>query len=107
MKPFTHLKLKSELNVKGHSVPFNTLTVICPECVAKAMPNGEIYDKFVERYYKTKNKIYTARLRNATAGASATDASCDCSVPDGQSVGTVASGKDAATPAIEGSKTIQ
>jgi hypothetical protein len=105
-KNFTHVKLRHEHNVKGHSVPFNTLNVLCADCLMDKIVEGDLREKFTNRYFKTRNAIYTARSKaRAEAVAEASDS--DPAVQDREPISGEPVGKNGSIIVVPGSSTLQ
>ncbi len=52
-RPYTLVKAKG---VVKNGITYNTLRCICPDCLMKGLPEGEIYDSYTKRYYEAKGK---------------------------------------------------
>lgn len=105
-RTFTHVKMKASIK-SGHQAPLNELTVTCAECLLKVLPDGEIYDQFSTKYFKTKNAIYTARVSRHKALEDAATADCATPVSDRKFISEEPIGKNGSTLVVQGPATLQ
>jgi hypothetical protein len=107
-KLYTHVKLRGQVGMKGHSHPVNLLAVKCPDCVLKVLPEGEIYDKFEKGYTTIRNAVFNARKARAEKlrAQKASDASGNPAVQGGESVSPSTVGGSESTAIIPSTPTL-
>jgi hypothetical protein len=106
-KVFTHVKMKGVMGVSKNDFggPTNQIRVVCPDCLMKVLPEGEIYDRYVSKYYLAKNAIYSARKTTPPKTRKTTPG--NLAVPTGQQLSTESGKPDDRTPAIQSTQTLQ
>lgn len=69
-RPFTSVRMQGRVEKEGVR---QNMSCVCPDCLLKALPNGEIYDGYAKRYNEAKTK-YLARCNAEGTTPSSRDA---------------------------------
>lgn len=98
-RPFTVVRAKGIVD-KG--VTRNGLRCVCPDCLMKALPEGEIYDAYTKRYYEAKSK---QERRCAAEGRSMSHR--DSSLQNREQIGKGSGGTNESPIILPGPTTLQ
>src|SRR6202012_6025075 len=52
-RPYTAVRHRADVQP---SVPVNRMRCVCPDCLMKELPSGEIYDRYSKQYFEAKQK---------------------------------------------------
>jgi hypothetical protein len=69
-RPFTKITTKGEFTPGVAAPPMNVVNVVCPDCLMKALPEGEIYDSYCKKYYEAKGKEVSRSALNRHSSVS-------------------------------------
>ena len=95
-RPFTRVTTKGEFTKGVASPPRNKVNVVCPDCLMKVLPDGEIYDSYTKQYYEEKARSDIRAKIDRFA-----------SVQDRKPVGGEPVGKNGSIIVVPGSSTLQ
>jgi hypothetical protein len=98
-RTFTSVVHRGEMD---NGMARNVLKSICPDCLMKGLPEGEVYDRYTKNYYEAKRKW---EAKNNAEGT--TPRSRHSSVQNRVKLGTTSSGKDGGTPKTTSGETLQ
>lgn len=99
---FTSVKHKGEVGKTNTGKPLNMVSMVCPDCIMKAMPQGEYFDDYKKRYTGARAAIALAAKARAEK-----DANRDGAVQDRKQLSESAGARDAKILQLPSPSTLQ